>query len=65
MTDTVVITGSGSGIGRAICTELADLGWRVIATDLAIKPAPETVSFVAGCAGQQHTVSSTERIPRR
>jgi NAD(P)-dependent dehydrogenase (short-subunit alcohol dehydrogenase family) len=54
MTDTVVITGSGSGIGRAICTELADLGWRVIATDLDVNAAKETVSLLAGGASRGH-----------
>ncbi|MBT5247473.1 MAG: SDR family oxidoreductase [Microbacteriaceae bacterium] len=46
MMGTVVVTGAGSGIGRAISIELATLGWRVIATDLSIASAEETVSLL-------------------
>lgn len=48
MTKTVVVTGAGSGIGRAICKELAELGWRVVATDLNKMAAEETISLLAG-----------------
>jgi meso-butanediol dehydrogenase/(S,S)-butanediol dehydrogenase/diacetyl reductase len=34
MIKTVVVTGAGSGIGRAIATTLAERGWRVIVTDV-------------------------------
>lgn len=34
MIKTVVVTGAGSGIGRAIAITLADRGWRVIVTDV-------------------------------
>lgn len=34
MTKTVVVTGAGSGIGRAIATTLAQREWRVIVTDV-------------------------------
>lgn len=48
MTKTAVVTGAGSGIGRAICVELADQGWRVIATDLNQTAAQETLTFLSG-----------------
>ncbi|MBI3214531.1 MAG: SDR family oxidoreductase [Mycobacterium sp.] len=34
MTKTVVVTGAGSGIGRAIATTLAGRDWRVVVTDI-------------------------------
>ncbi|MBB5160439.1 SDR family NAD(P)-dependent oxidoreductase [Mycobacterium sp. AZCC_0083] len=34
MTKTVVVTGAGSGIGRAIATTLAERDWRVVVTDI-------------------------------
>lgn len=44
---TVVVTGGGSGIGRAICRELADLGWRVIVADVLVRAAEETVATLS------------------
>ncbi|MCW2557907.1 MAG: short-chain dehydrogenase/reductase [Mycobacterium sp.] len=34
MTKTVVVTGAGSGIGRAIATTLAERDWQVVVTDI-------------------------------
>jgi len=41
MTKTVVVTGAGSGIGRAIATTLAERDWRVIVTDINADAARE------------------------
>ncbi|MCZ0727103.1 SDR family NAD(P)-dependent oxidoreductase [Mycolicibacterium iranicum] len=44
MTRTVVVTGAGSGIGRAIATTLAQRDWRVIVTDVDDAAAREVAS---------------------
>lgn len=54
MTSVVVITGSGSGIGRSIAVMLADRGWSVVATDLNEAAATETVGLLSSAAGQRH-----------
>jgi NAD(P)-dependent dehydrogenase (short-subunit alcohol dehydrogenase family) len=45
---TAVVTGAGSGIGRAIATTLAARGWRVIVTDVNVAGAEETVAGLDG-----------------
>jgi meso-butanediol dehydrogenase / (S,S)-butanediol dehydrogenase / diacetyl reductase len=45
-----VVTGAGSGIGRAIATRLADLGHLVVATDLDLAAATETAAAFNGQA---------------
>ncbi len=46
MAQLAVVTGAGSGIGRAIATGLVGQGTRVVAADLDVKGAEETAS---GC----------------
>lgn len=48
MTQTVVVTGAGSGIGRAISLELASVGWKVIVTDMNLDAAKGTVALLDG-----------------
>jgi meso-butanediol dehydrogenase / (S,S)-butanediol dehydrogenase / diacetyl reductase len=53
MTNTVVVTGAGSGIGRAIATLLAERRWQVVVTDIDADAA-ERVSESLPRAGQRH-----------
>ena len=46
MTGTVVLTGAGSGIGRATAVELAARGWRVVVTDIDDAAAAQTLSML-------------------
>lgn len=42
----VVVTGAGSGIGRAIAVRFAGLGARVVVTDINLSTAEETVALI-------------------
>jgi NAD(P)-dependent dehydrogenase (short-subunit alcohol dehydrogenase family) len=52
----VVVTGAGSGIGRALCRTLADRGARIAACDLNEGTAKETVAGLARPADHRHFV---------
>lgn len=54
MSKNVVVTGAGSGIGRAIATVLAERGWTVIVTDLDEAAAADTCANLDRSAGQEH-----------
>jgi NAD(P)-dependent dehydrogenase (short-subunit alcohol dehydrogenase family) len=53
MTNTVVVTGAGSGIGNVIATLLAERGWQVVVTDIDADAA-ERVSESLPQVGQRH-----------
>lgn len=51
-----VVTGAGSGIGRAFAQELAARGGRVICADINLTTAEETVDLIAAKGGQAHAL---------
>lgn len=60
MTKTVVVTGGGSGIGRALCRELASLEWRVVVTDIRLDAAEETRDLLTGGKHEAHALDVTD-----
>ena len=48
----IVITGAGSGLGRAISLEFAKLGWKVCASDIDMKRASKTATLVDKAGGR-------------
>lgn len=51
-TKTVVITGAGSGLGRGLALEFANLGWKVAVSDINMTRADETVGLVHEAGGE-------------
>jgi NAD(P)-dependent dehydrogenase (short-subunit alcohol dehydrogenase family) len=54
-TTRAVVTGAGSGLGRAFCIELARRGARVVASDVNLAEARATVALLPG--GNGHAVA--------
>ncbi|MCG8448085.1 MAG: SDR family NAD(P)-dependent oxidoreductase [Pirellulales bacterium] len=46
-----LVTGAGSGLGRAFCLRLAGEGWRVAVTDIDLAAAEETLRMISAQAG--------------
>lgn len=44
----VLITGAGSGLGRALAFRYAEAGWRVACADIRMQRAEETVGLITG-----------------
>jgi meso-butanediol dehydrogenase/(S,S)-butanediol dehydrogenase/diacetyl reductase len=60
MTNTVVVTGAGSGIGRAIATTLAQRKWQVIVTDIDRGAAQEVASSLPSIDGREHEAAELD-----
>jgi NAD(P)-dependent dehydrogenase (short-subunit alcohol dehydrogenase family) len=58
----VIITGAGSGFGRALALVFAEKGWRVGVSDINEERADETVSLVsnAGGSGEKYVCDVTD-----
>ena len=56
-TQTVVVTGAGSGIGRAIAGTLAQRGWRVIVSDIDME-IEEQITAIAQRMGFESELSA-------
>ena len=61
-TDVVVVTGAGSGIGRAVCLAFAERGAHVIASDLRPDTAEHTAELcrLLGATAEAHTLDVTD-----
>jgi len=63
---TAVVTGGGSGLGRAFCVELARRGGKIVVADLDLAGAEETVRLVESAGGRalafQCDVSQIDQI---
>ncbi|MCU1481847.1 MAG: short-chain dehydrogenase [Subtercola sp.] len=53
---TALVTGAGSGMGRAIALALSAEGWNVVVADLNIDAANSTVSAARASQGRAHAV---------
>ncbi len=55
-----IVTGGGSGIGRATCVRLGELGARVVVADVNLAAAQETAELCGGSAYQVDVTSPQE-----
>lgn len=58
-----VVTGGGSGLGRAFCLEVARRGGRVVVSDVDMEGAEETVRQVRGAGSPAFAVECDVRDP--
>ncbi|GAB4510898.1 MAG: SDR family NAD(P)-dependent oxidoreductase [Haliangiales bacterium] len=58
-----VITGGGSGLGRALCLDVASRGGRVVVADIDEVGAAETARQVTSAGGEAHVLRCDVRSP--
>lgn len=61
---TAVVTGGGSGVGRAICKALAAKGMNIAALDLNLSGAEETVALCGGGLAIQTDITAEEAVQK-
>ena len=59
----IVVTGSGSGIGRACAVEFAKAGAKVVIADINMKGAEETVKQITGMGGFSVAYKTDVSVP--
>src|SRR4026208_536927 len=60
---TVVITGAGSGIGRACAAEFATEGAQIVIADINLNAAEETVALIKASGGEAIAVEADVSNP--
>jgi len=55
---TCIVTGGGSGIGRAACLQMAAEGGKIIVADLHLDTAQQTVDLIAQAGGQAAAIAT-------
>lgn len=60
MSKTVVVTGAGSGIGKAIATVAAQRDWRVVVTDIDLDAATAVAAGLDDPAGLGHEATQLD-----
>lgn len=58
-----IVTGSGSGIGRAISVHLAELGYRIVVQDLSAERAAQTRELISALGGDSIAVIGDVTVP--
>ena len=59
-----LVTGGGSGIGRATALTFAREGARVVVSDVVAEAGQETVRLIAEAGGERGALRGRRRVPR-
>ena len=62
---TIVITGGGTGLGRAMAEHLASLGAHVVAAGRRPEPLAETVAAIRSAGGSSEAIPTDVRVPEQ